>query len=225
MTCQAKTEINFEYGVAVKISDSETGISFYMPSVQHFEDIRWHIKKGSRFIDAYDTVYRAEYLPQFVPPTEYVPCIKAIYTQIVFDPNLRIWVDRPAGDWIYQEACNCLVGATKEGRIDLGDGFIVPNYDEQTRINSLVFASNYDLYSAIQGICPDITPPLESIACIEQAMRGTNWHYYDIYTACRAVYVAAQASLPGTSPPPEPKNNTLLYVVGGLIVFLVLSSR
>ena len=223
MSCTVKSGPN--YGAYLVKADN--GLSVIMPDTYYFEKIRWYIAtvshishtKLGRLSEAYTKAGRED----IMPPQQYIPCIKAIYQMTDFDPARRVYIDKPAGDWIYDEACKCLEKTTGEGRIDLGDGFIVPNSSEQTKINTLVFSSNYSLYSAIQSVCPDITPPLESLACIEKALRGTNWQYYDVYRACRTDYVAAQASIPSTSPPPEKKNNTILWLVGGIIVFFILS--
>lgn len=232
MSCTAKYD---QVRDAVYVR-ADNATSLFMPTLEDFDAIRLHIPTishtGGRLSDA----YAQEGFVYIIPPVQYTSCIKNIYQMIEFDPTKRIYVDRKVGNWIYDEACKCLSASTIEGRIDIGDGFIVPSPAEQTKISNLVFSSGRSFYNAVKESCPDIVPPVQSLSCIEGLLR-TNWTYYDIYRACRAEYVAAQAMLPATTPstspvspggspaPEEKSKKTLLYISGAILIFIFLTTQ
>jgi hypothetical protein len=203
------------------------GLKIWMPTTEDFDKIRFHIATTSHGGGRLAQAYMNEGRLSLMPSDTYVPCIKAIYQMTAFDPNRKIYVDKPVGNWIYDEACKCMEKTVGEGRLDLGDGFVVPSSEEQASITTMVMTQGYTLYNAIQKICPNITPPLEAVGCIENSIKSTNWQYYDIYRACRATYIEGQATLPkpnGNGETPKAVN-TMLYVIAGLVLLLLLSKK
>jgi len=211
----------------VLVTNNDNGLELIMPTWgsghDDFERIRFHVKQGDHLQVAYS---KEPDMWRIYPEEQYVSCIKDIYLARVYNAQRQL-VERPVGDWIYDEACKCLAEETTAGRIDIGDGFIVPSPEEQVRIVDYV-TQGTGLLLALKYVDPALVPPLSAISYIEEGLRTTNWRWADIYRAARADWIASQSvngtTTPGVSPTPK-KNNTLLYVAGGIVIFLILISR
>jgi hypothetical protein len=229
---RVKNDIKEEY-TAVLVTNPENGLSLSMPNTEDFDKIRFHIATTSHPGGTLFNAYAVSERFRIIPPEEYTSCIKTIYQMPVYDTNKRIYIDKPVGDWIYDEACKCL-SKTEEGRMDLGDGFVVPTLEEQKNIIALM-SDGKTFHDAIQAICPKFTPPMGAIYCIEDKIKSTNLRFYDIYRVCRASYVSSTLpattpstspgiTLPGTIPIPT-KTNYLWYAILGLAVLLIVSKK
>jgi len=230
MNCTYKAIRPASHGLSdhtvVLVTNNDNGLELIMPTWgsghDDFERIRFYVKQGDHLQVAYSKVPD---MWRIYPEEQYVSCIKDIYLARVYNAQRQL-VERPVGDgiWIYEQACNCLTEATPVGRIDIGDGFIVPTLEEQGRLVSYM-TQGIGLLLALKYVDPALVPPLSAISYIEEGLKTTNWRWADIYRAARSDWIASQ-SVPGTTPPPAPvKNNTMLWIVGGIVVFLILSSR
>ena len=255
MTCRMNTFYSSTADCNVRtIINNDNNVTVFMPGFQKFMDIRFHIATdsgshgGGTLKDAYIKesfpFYPTIQDPQGNPITlqanstlreSIVPCIKRIYQMSEWDPNKinvdgskGMFVDRVPGEWIYDEACKCVSeskGNLKDDRMDIGNGFIVPGIQEQANIKALMQSTTFS--QALISICPDIIPPGNTLACIENsiAMYPT-WQLYDIYTACMVDYLKQNGSGNGGNGSGNgvlPKSNTWLYVIAGVGLLLLLS--
>src|SRR4030042_1424072 len=236
MTCRMDTFFSSAARGNVRriVEDVHNGVMVFMPGYQMFQDIRFHIAtfSGSHGGGTLKEAYNAEGYP-FYPMESVisaresiVPCIKRIYQMSELDPVTGKFVDRTPGEWIYTEACNCVSQASPQytnDRMNLGDGFVVPGIQEKTDISALVSQKGYTFNQALNEICNDIIPP--TVSCIEQGfITHPTWRWYDVYSACRTTYLRDQGLPDGNGDGETPKkDNTLVYVLVGVGVFLLLA--
>lgn len=248
MACKMVTFYNSAArGNVRQVTNPDNRITVYMPGYQMFQDIRFHIatNSGSHGGGTLQQAYAEEGYPFYptIPETEsgdvaiirenIIPCIKNIYQMAEYDPVNKVYVDRKPGEWIYDEACRCVTLAEPGGRMNLGDGFVVPNTQEQTDINALMGQSGYTFIQALQKTCPDIIPPVDALGCIATLLKTTSLRWYDIYRSCRADWIVLQSIInpPGTTPPetipPEitPLSKNILLIGAGLILLIAFTRK
>jgi hypothetical protein len=161
---------------AHKITDVDTGKYVYVPTKEAFNYIRFRIvNRGDRLADAYEkagSIYKS-----IIPPANLIPAFKLLYTnfEIINDQGARVFQDY--GPWVFEEACMILKGTDEEGRIDLGDGFIVPSPEERVCIYNAFFNQGKTLKRAMFGCCPDIIYPESAYALIEKQITDSSKHY------------------------------------------------
>lgn len=224
------------------IINENTGLGVHMPGFQKFMDIRFHIttNSGSHTGGTLQQAYAEEEYPYLPTNANLIPCIKAIYQMSEYDPVLKAYVDRKPGEWIYDEACRCVSKAQPDGRVNIGDGFVIPNTQEQTDINALMGQSAFTFIQAMQKTCPDIIPPVDALACIEKWLKGSSLRWYDIYRSCRADWIVLQTIItppittppittpPVTTPPvtlPITSSKNMFLIAGAMILFLAFSKK
>lgn len=179
MNCTIKTKMLDSASFAFLLKDEFSGKSVYIPQPEAFEYIRFRINKGDRIADAYEQA--GEAFTRIVPDANLTPCIKLLYTNFKDQFNEeRDRVFRPFGDWVFEEACLCLQTTQINGRIDLGDGFIVPNGEERTCIIDKMFNGAMNLAGALFSCCPDITYPTQQLGFIEDQLRNTSYPFYNV---------------------------------------------
>lgn len=230
-----------------QVTNLENGITVYMPGYQMFQDIRFHIATISHDGGTLEQAYLTEGYP-FYPNTAWigsgdaaiidenlVACIKNIYQMTEYDPINKVYIDRKPGEWIYDEACRCVTKAQPYGRIDIGNGFIVPGNQEQIDINALMGQSAFTFLQSLQKTCPDIIPPADALPCIEKFLKTTTLRWYDIYRSCRADWIVLQSVInpPTTSPPassppvtlPVTSSKNIFLIAGAILLFLAFSKK
>jgi hypothetical protein len=149
--------------------------------------IRFRLKKGDRIADAYE---KAGY-EDIVPPEYLKQAIKDIYLYNhtgALDPVSGEAIDKPYGEWVNEQACQCLNMTDASGRINLGDEFVVPSIAEQDCIRSKILYENISI--AYYECASDIIPPLESLVAIEQKLLNTIESFYSIIKDAHNVYKA-----------------------------------
>ena len=161
---------------------SENGRYVYMPhntgDLKPWDYIRYRLGKGDRIADAYET---AGMYPDTVPEPYLKQCIKDIYLYNhtgQLDPISGEPIDKPYGEWVLSQACQCLNMTDDTGRINLGDGFVVPNIQEQNCIRGKILDESLSI--AYYECANDIIPPLESMPEIERKLRNTIQDFYTI---------------------------------------------
>jgi len=200
--CGINYEDNQWLSMAMLIQNTKTGKQVYIPKKDAFEYIRFRTAdsadggRGDRLADAYAKAGSA--FANIVPDSDILPCIKRIYTNFkdAHDAQRNL-IFRPYGDWVLEEACNCLsIYDTETGRTDLGDGFIVPSDSEQACIVDSMFNQAMSLSSAMKSCCPDIQYPTEQLPLIEDSLRKTNYPLYNIIDIAHTAYLQAHYPTP-----------------------------
>ena len=175
---------------AFKVIDEATGKYTWIPRSDIFDYIRFRIvNRGDRLADAYKNA--GEAYTRIVPEANILPCMKLLYTN--YEDNFneqRQRIFRPFGEWIFEEACFCLQAVDEKGRINLGDGFIVPTGEERSCVIDKMYNSGMSLSSAMSSCCPDIALyPTEQLKFIEDQIRNTNFPFYSILKNAHTDYM------------------------------------
>ena len=206
MGCTTKIKYLTSNGRPYWVITNQNGISVSMPSnsgdPKDWNYIQFRLEKGDRIADAYEKAGCSE----IIPPDYLKQSIKDIYLyshtgkliatgQINPTTGKEIFAaeDIPYGDWVNQQACQCLNMTDDTGRINLGDGFVVPNMQEQDCIRGKVFPGSLseNLSLAYYECASDIIPPTESIAYIENMLKTSIQDFYAIIKDAHNTYKAA----------------------------------
>jgi hypothetical protein len=190
MDCTIKTKMLDSWRWAYLITNG-SGVSVYMPpnvgDPKAWDYIRFRLEKGDRIADAYE---KAGY-KDIVPPDYLKQAIKDIYLYNhtgQLDPISGDPIDKPYGDWVNEQACQVLNMTDNTGRINLGDGFVVPNIAEQDCIRGKILYENVSI--AYYECAPDIIAPLESLPYIEDKLLNTIQAFYEIIKDAHITYKA-----------------------------------
>lgn len=190
MDCRIKTTF-IDNDNWVYLITNENNASIYMPpnvgNPKAWDYIRFRLQKGDRIADAYA---KAGY-SQIVPPEYLKQPIKDIYLYNhtgKLDPISGEPIDKPYGDWVNEQACQCLNMTDDTGRINIGDDFVVPNIHEQDCIRSKVLYENISI--AYYECASDIIPPLESLPMLEDKLLNTIESFYSIMKDAHNSYKA-----------------------------------
>jgi len=171
-----------------KVTDTDSGRFVYIPKREVFEWIRFRMDPleghGNRIADAYNKAEDewggryADYLPE----EDILSSIKDIYTNFhVLNAN-GIQVFQPFGTWVLDEACKVLQKTSAGGgRLNLGDGFIVPSKDEWACILDKMFNGGMNFAGAVFTCTPDIIYPRMIIGFLDDAVRANTEVGYPRY--------------------------------------------
>jgi hypothetical protein len=164
---------------AYLITDEDTSKQIFIPLKEAFDYIRFRIvNRKNRLADAYEmagSAYKA-----IIPPANLIPAVKFLYTNFedqfteIGDRTFREW-----GPWLFNEACMILKSTDESGRIDLGDGFVVPNPEERGCIYDAIFNQGKTLKRAMFGCCPDIIYPETAYVLIEDQIVNKHYQFFE----------------------------------------------
>lgn len=170
-----------------KVTDTDSGRYVYIPYREAFEYIRYRMDPleghGNRIEDAYELA--GGRYTDYLPEEHMLPCIKLIYTNFQVLNQNGVEVFQPFGNWVFDEACKCLQQQTDTSRMDLGDGFIVPNKTEWACIIDKMFNGGMNFAGAVFTCAPDITYPREIIGYLEDAVKANTEVGYPRYNIIR----------------------------------------
>ena len=227
--------IAYDYNIpsqvpAMKIGDSQTQLNVIIPQPPGFYTIRDLVKGDKMRIN---DAYAKAGFSQIKVPEAIKACVKLhIYQQADADITTHEPIYPVFGDWIYDVLCEkCFANIVtpespgeKPTRFQITDNLIVPSATEQACIRSKITAGR-SLYNAfVECDCTDIYYPSSPLTvCIENSIKGSSADFYNIYSACYNLHGLIKSPTP--TPLPEPKSNTLNYVLAGVLLLLLISRK
>ena len=185
MTCTRTTKAMLINNTRIwKVTDIDSGNYVYIPDQKPFEYIRFLMDPHENNYDRMDAAYeKAEHefggrYTDYLPNDDILPCIKLIYTNFTIPDEHKTRVFQPFGEWVFDEACNCLKQYDSEtGRMNLGDGFIVPSETEWACITQNMFNGGMNFSDALYACAPDISYPSSVLGWIEDMIKNKEAHF------------------------------------------------